>query len=219
MPLWLSAVLNRLHSHIPNVVPYDALALTGIGWQRDVQVTNVHNLTAGLLLEKGWSVDQSVLVYKNFRLCHPQLRFDPQMLRTFSRKQLREELGFTYGDIVADVCSDPQAQPVFNALLFGTLDTPVPRAFLSHRVHIKVDGDTASNMGSVWDSTCHLHVDGLQAADIQRFAQPWTPQEAAQVYKQATGLKLVPGNDINPRSFDYDLAAIRAALRQADRPE
>ena len=215
-PLWIRECLEALYTRVPATVPFDLLALRGVGITADY-ANDRFVVSVGAMLERGWGLDQSVMVYKNLRLAHPRLRYAPAVYRTFSRAQLRDEFGTTYGNIIADCCSQAFAQPVFSALLFGELDLPVPRAFVSTGFNFDVDGKLAKLLDETgaFPSGMYMQFDGLSTAEIEKNGHAHTPFEAETLYNRLTGATLSSSDNINPRSFDYDLAAIRAALRQA----
>lgn len=212
-PLWIRECLEALYTRVPATVPFDLLALRGVGITADY-TNNRFVVSVGAMLERGWGLEQSVMIYKNFRLVHPHLRFNPSVYRTFSRAQLRDEFGTTYGNIIADCCSQAFAQPVFSALLFGELDLPVPRAFVSTGFRFEVAHKLLDQNGRL-PLGMNLTLLDLSMSSIEKDSHAHAPFEAETLYNRLTGATLSSSDNINPRSFDYDLAAIRAALRQA----
>lgn len=218
-PLWMRLTIDRLYALVPQIVPYEPVCMIGMDWSDEV-FANGHTVRVGLLLEKGWSVETSILTYRNFRLSHPTFRFDPVVFRTFSRRQLQEELGVTYGNIVADLCVDPDAQPVFGALLFGDLIQPTQRAYVAKEMAFSVSQQVAKELTASgrMASTVFLDLKGCSVKEVVDDGRPYSLDTAAQVYAKRTGFTLDPSINIDPRSFDHDLAAIRAEVRQAGCP-
>ena len=212
-PPWLFEALGKIHGHVPTQVPYTVLALRGIAWERQEYNLDVDRIRAGLLLHNGYDLETSVLLYKNLRIMYPEWRIDPNMWRTYSREQLRDELGITYGDIVADLISDPFSNPIFASLLFGELDQPIKRQFGLHTVYFVVDRQILVN-GRLPEN-CRLELRDCNTEAIRNMAQKVDERAADAIYFKLTGKHLIDP-DIDPRTYDYDQAAIRAALRQAD---
>jgi len=214
LPPWLFESLGKVFHHVPTQVPYSVLCVHGLSWEKATYDLNTERIRVGLLLHNGWDIETSCLLYKNFRLAYPQWQVDPHMWRTYTRQQLRDELGPTYGDIVADICSEPTSNPIFGSLLFGELDQPIRRQFGQHTMKFDVGADLVMAGGKL-PERCRLALHGCTTEAIRNEGAPLSETIASNMYHNLTGKHLIDP-DIDPRTYDYDQAAIRAALRQAD---
>lgn len=206
VPAWLPTLLDRLPTAVPAQHPFEVLCVTGLMCQ---QTSYDYHRKVGvrLLLQRGWSVEMSMQMFKNFRWSHPSDVIAPDMLRLLSRKQLTDTYGMTFGTVIADVCMDPDTQPVFAALLSGDLDRLVARP-ASHAVfQVLVDSDLLpddnSSLPQNFFQSGELHDAGVPTA-----APATIPMaEAARLYKDATGCDPEFVFNINPRELDYDALA------------
>ena len=213
VPLWVVEALGNIYRHVPTKVPYSVLALTNVSWEREPRDLDVEKIRAQLLLHNGWDIETSALLYKNFRVAFPQWPVNPEMWRVYSRQQLREELGPTYGDIVADLCSDPTCNPIFGAMMLGDLGQPVQRRFAQQVMSFNVSRRVLVN-GRL-PERARIDLYGCTTDDIRADAIAVDERQADDLYHRTTGKHLIDP-DIDPRTYDYDRAALRAALRQAD---
>lgn len=218
VPHWMHAVLSKLYHAVPARAPYSVLALWGLAWER-VPMMDIERLQMAIILQKGWDLETSALLYKNFRFLHPVMEYNPHVLLTFNREQLKDQFGATYGDVIADLCSDPGSQPFFSAMLFGRLDVPVTPAFCLAQMAVFINTKliTSTSFETGWPSHIQPVIEGCSRNEIASGALTLDYHEVAYRYEKATGAPFcLP--DLHPRELDYDKAAIRAALRQADCP-
>jgi len=223
LPQWVRPLLLRLKNAVPAQHPVEVLAITGMYIaQKDVDWTM--QVVVRMLVQRGWSVEMSLLMYRNFRLAYPMLRYKPEMYALLSRKQLREEFGSTYGDVIADICVDPDSQPVFSRMLSGNLDDLVLRPAMHVMVAFDIDQLLFHDSASTLPVSAKLSIELSNVQSGQLMGNGGPPQSltmsvASSLYREATGSEpefMVP---INPREIDYEnFASVGEALRQADSP-
>lgn len=213
VPVWLFEALGKIFHYVPTQVPYSVLSVYGLSWERAQYDLTTERIRVGLLLHNGWDIETSCLLYKNFRLAYPKWHIDPNMWRTYSRQQLLDEIGPTYGMIIADLCADATSNPIFASLLFGELDRPIKRQFGKHTVSFDVARSLL--VDGKLPERCRLTLEGCSTEAVRNHGEPVDEWEADGIYHEFTGKHLIDP-DIDPRTYDYDQVAIRAALRQAD---
>ncbi len=161
------------------------------------------NLSVPSIAQRGWDRETSVLMFKNFRLAYPQMRFDPELHRVMSRQQLIDEYGL-FGDVMDDIARRPGSQVYFERLLSGNVDLAVSRPVIA--VNVLVGGEFASHLA---DAVVTVQMHG---EDSKRFGQylPVSQGEvlsyatASTIYKKATGLEFEATGDLHPLWNDYD---------------
>lgn len=217
LPPWLHQLLMRLPNAVPSREAVEVLAVTGLMVTQADLDWNLE-LTVRLLLQRGWSVEMSMMMFKNFRLAHPLPQFKPEMYALMSRKQLQDSFGVAFGNVIADVCVDPDSQPVFAALLFGNLDDAITRPCMHAALKMRIDRDLA-NDGRLPGARLEFSLEGVTRLGVA----PGGPMksipyaEAVTLYQEATGCTPEFLVSINPREVDYEeLARLGEALRQTD---
>lgn len=202
-PPWVFKLLLRLPGQISARYPYEALCMTGLRIVDDLMYTGDVSIETQWLLQRGWNVDMSIMLWRNFRVAFPQMRFEPETHRALPRTELVKEYGETFGNVIADVCVDPDSQPAINALLFNRFDRRIDRActmgVVTTRVsqrHVRDELEHADLVNGLafWDSTLFHVTDKpvtLAAAD------------AARVYSEYTGGVLRTTFTLHPCEIDY----------------
>ncbi len=153
----------------------------------------------------GLDRESSLLMFKNFRLAFPQLRFDPAMHKLMSRKQLIEEYGM-FGGLLSEVAHDPESQPYFSQLVMGSMHVTYVRRV--HAVGVAVDISYDPRGGGGHETSARVF--GLRGGHVASVDTPVSQGDvlsyanAAQAFRDATGQDLDCGTDIHPLWNDYE---------------
>lgn len=207
----LLIALGRVQARAAAMAPIDLLCAYAMKVDPDVARHDGALFVAmGCLAARGWCRDMSLMVYRNFRLCYPQLRFDPEAHRVMSRAQLIEEYG-TYGNVIADVAHDPTSQPYFDQLLHGRPNEIRARELRRVGVRVALDADRDNYM------IREVQLCGLKEGEIIDMLRPveqgdlYGYAEATKLYRDATGQEpCFTTENLDPLTDDYEEIA-RAA--------
>lgn len=219
-PPWLRMLLHRLRFAIPAKHAAEVLAVTGVQAVHDMYGGRL-NVHVRMLLQRGWGVNMSMFMYKNFRMCHPtNYGYEVENLALLTRGQLIAQFGPSFGAVLADMFADPDSQPVFCALFMGKLDELVVRPALHVATVIEVGDDVTG------DTVMRADLGPLRLLDASEPGQmpggepkTLTYTTAFQIYRDATGLEPDFTFDINPRELDYEALAAAEEVQQANCPE
>ena len=213
-------LLERLPAALAAREPLEAVCVTGLKSYADLASLRVR-IGVRLLVQSGWDMELSMLMYRNFMFLQPKPRYPVETLRLMTRTQLIEEYGPTYGDVIADVCTNPSLQPIFAALFFGDLDREVVRPMRHIVVHFLVDEKALLYMDSRWAQKAEIAFDAIEecggpSAGAVAGAPPRIVpySEAAELYKENTGEEPRFTFSINPREIDYARQAAQEEIRQ-----
>lgn len=215
-PAWLPVLAWRLRDAVSAKYPLEVLAVTGLDVQRDV-ASPVLKVKFRVLAQRGWDLDTSIVLYKNFRFFHPVLAVPIEALPLLSRKQLIETFGDSFGTIIADLMVDPGTQPIFLALLNGTLSNPVTRPLVDAVLCVDVMDDT---------DPVKIAVDPVQISSIQ-YVTPGggllsdklvsiSEWDAATLWQRAVGTRPNFSTSLSVQDIDYEkIAEAGQTVRQA----
>lgn len=210
-PPWLYKLLLRIRDQIPARYPYEVLCLAGVRVS-DTFYARSAEVQARWLLQRGWSVDMSLQVWKNFRLMFPTPRFEPETLRILPREGLVAEYGKTFGDLIADVCVDPDNQPVIAALLFNKFDSYIERPMTLAGTAITIDENQLFDRDPNWVCNSQINFD-FQMIEVGTFEDMQTVVDkpvtltadvARRIYARATGAEPRRTFTLNPLEISYE---------------
>ena len=183
----------------------ELLACTGIHVVDDNYTSAGIGLRLRAIAHVGLDRESSLMMFKNFRLAFPQLRFDPNMHKLMSRKQLVEEYGM-FGELLADVAHDPASQPYFSQLIMGNMHLTYGRQV--HAAGVAVDIAHNSSLDRGYQTS--VQVFGLREGDVATTGTPVSQgtvlsyANAAQAFRDATGHEPEFSTDIHPLWNDYE---------------
>lgn len=205
------------------VCAYDNAVLDSVellcGWglrSKEEYHTGCATLWGSGLAHLGWDKETSLQMYKNFRLCFPQLRYDPIMHKVMTRAQLIEEYGL-FGHVMDDVAHRPGSQPYFDLLLTGNVDLAEPREVHMCMFAIEFEPDVAKFGFKLKRAEVFGHHDNgaplinkpVSQGQILSYAR------ASEIYRNAVGETPDFLTDIHPIRYDYeDLAKAGIDLRE-----
>lgn len=221
-PKWVADLLTRLRNVVPSQHPVEVLAVTGVSIQADLAWSR-YRVSVAMLVQRGWSVEMSLLTFKNFRFAFPMEQLKPEMYALLSRKQLCDSYGDTFGNLIADICIDPDCQPVFARLLRGQMDnTEIVRPTMHVAVAVDIDECVLQLNGGSFPRGFNLSTLLADIGSPARMAGgppctlPYT--EAARLYHEATGgCEADFTFSLNPQEVDYEaLAASGQEVRKID---
>jgi hypothetical protein len=220
--LWLAReVLLAAPTMVSVRAPYEVVCVTDARLDADYMRRDSTVMFKALAL-RGWGLEISAMMFRNFRMFHPAARFDPELHAVMNRQALIAEYGSTFGNLFADINADPGCQPIFEQLLSNELDVMVSRAPCMLAARVTLDGSTLSR-SSDWRAALNsVEVFPLvEGCELGHNGPPTilSYTRAAQTYREHTGLDLLFTTDLDPRTNDYEkIAATGEALRDADRP-
>ena len=207
-PSWMHEFLCRIARQIPTRYPYEVLCLDRMrvadaAFRSDYR--NVITIECVWMLQRGWDVGMSLQVWRNFRFAFPQLKFDPIAFKVMHRKDLVEEYGETFGNIFADLCIDPDSQPVIGALLYNQFNQNIPRPCTMAVTSCEIAEELIEDFLRVSNMTVDIN---LQFVDFAGFgvtdsATTMPTQNARGVYNKCTGGNLRDTFTLHPRDLDY----------------
>lgn len=211
IPLWMPGLLNRIPARVSSILPLEVVCVLRVGMTHDM-MRYEKKLNVQVLAQRGWSKELSFAAYKNFRFVHPALRFPVEAFRVMPRASLVDEYGHTFGNLLADVCVDPDSQPYFHALLTGDLTTqrwrPMLDALLQYDMTM-LDQIVTPN-GSLPSGFVETVMYRNGPADL--YDAGTTPRtlghaEATEMFYDATGFTPDFTFDISPQEMDYEALA------------
>lgn len=211
-PSWVVEVLSRLKSAVPAQHPVEVLAVTGVVVENDFAIGH-YKIEVSMLVQRGWSVDVSLLAFRNFRFAFPNEQFKPEMYSLLSRKQLCDTYGSSFGNLIADICVDPDCQPVFARLLRGQLDgvevvRPTMHVMMTVHLDERMLLETNGRLPRGFNLTTALTDFGspVRSPGGPPCTLPYT--EAARLYHQATGgCEADFTFSLSPTEVDYEALA------------
>lgn len=181
----------------------ELLACTSIHVVDDNYTSAGIGLRLRAIAHVGLDRESSLMMFKNFRLAFPQLRFDPNMHKLMSRKQLVEEYGM-FGELLADVAHDPASQPYFSQLIMGNMHLTYGRQV--HAAGVSVD--IAYKLNNGFETS--VKVFGLREGEVITTETPVSQgtvlsyARAAQAFRDAVGHEPEFSTDIHPLWNDYE---------------
>lgn len=204
-PPWLFEMVMRLPGNIPARYPYEALCLAGLRVQDDQLYNGFLVMETQWLLQRGWNVDMSLMLWRNFRTAFPQLRFEPEAYRAMPRSELVKEYGETFGNVIADVCVDPDSQPVINALLFRRFNSDIDRACALAVVTTRISPDAVVSADLSRVDLIHSMTfwDPVMFNPSDKPVTLETAKAAAIFYKNTDGGTLRTTFTLHPCEIDY----------------
>lgn len=216
-------LLERLPAALAAREPLEAVCVTGLQSYADLASARIR-VGARMLVQSGWDMQLSMLMYRNFMFLQPKPRYPVETLRLMTRTQLHEEYGPTYGEVIADVCTNPSLQPIFAALFFGDLDREVVRPMrhivvrflVDERLMMYMDPRMAQKAEIAFEEFEECGGPGdLPVAGAPPRIVPYS--EAAALYHENVGEEPRFTFSINPREIDYARQAAQEDVRQAQR--
>lgn len=211
VPRWLINVVLRLEEALPAYHPVEPLCVTSV----DVDYEHMydrHHIRCGVLAQRGWGLNMSLMLFKNFRFMYPTLKYDPQMHAVMSRQQLVDEYGDTFGNVFADLCRDPASQPILWHLLNNKLESQLHRPCIHAWTTFTVDQQN----GKGQFARLPLYAYGA-AADENTPISSMLIADAEARYRHATGLEPDFTYSLDPREVDYELKAQEESAKETVR--
>lgn len=207
-PGWVYDLLRRLARQIPARYPYEVMCLDRFRISDALFRSDYRNalvIDAVWLLQRGWSVEMSLQAWRNFRTAFPVLKFDPIAFKVMHRDDLIEEYGPTFGNIFADLCIDPDSQPVIGALLANCFEQNIQRAYTLAVTSTEVSMEVMENGLDI--NEVALQID-LKYHDFNGFGLVDAPASvdplyARRAYNKCTGGTLPDTFSLHPRDIDY----------------
>lgn len=202
-PPWLLSALCRLVGRVPVTVEYEPMCLDGVRLYDDVAQWGSQTLSTRWLMQRGWDLNTSLLAWRNFRTAYPQLRYDPVAMQVMSRDQLIDEFGTTFGNLLANLCIDPDSQPIFHALLHKRFEQNVRRPMAYVELSVRYMMAHAERMEHELPNFMLRYFKG-QGDQPQEKPVTIDDDTARNVYHRCTGHDLQTEISLHPIELDYE---------------
>lgn len=217
-PDWLVVLLHRLPAAVSAKHPVEVHALCGLNIQEEPFTRRLH-VFVRLLVQRGWSVAMSLQMYRNFKLAFPSMEgYEPEGLSLMTQKQLKGLFGETFGHVLGELFADPEAQPVFSALLRKQHVLHYRPCYMAG---LKLEIDEVYLEGAEQLRRCPLEFEfgwvehGMTG--LHSLPRALNPTEAAEIYRDVTGSEPELSFNLSPYEIDYEaLAQTAEEVRQAD---
>jgi hypothetical protein len=118
IPAAVGVFVGRMRSVVMNRLPVTPMCVTHIQHEFDLTALQ-HKIVTRMVVQLGYDMETSMLLWRNFRLNFPGDPFAYGAKQLLSRQQLVEQYGKTYGEMLAQVITEPDSQPILGALLRG----------------------------------------------------------------------------------------------------
>ena len=118
IPAAVGVFVGRMRAVVMNRLPVTPMCVTHIQHELDLTALQ-HKIVTRMVVQLGYDMETSMLLWRNFRLNFPGDPFAYGAKQLLSRQQLVEQYGKTYGEMLAQVITEPDSQPILGALLRG----------------------------------------------------------------------------------------------------
>jgi len=203
-PPFLFDVVLRMARRLPVMFPYEVLCCSRLQVSDNLYARSV-SLDAVFLLQRGWSLPMSLMLWRNFRAAYPLLRFQPEAHQVLTRQQLQEEYG-PFGDVIADVCVDPDKQPVIAALLYNRFEEGIERPCTLAVASLEVTAELGQDWSKILDAADLPVTLKFMSSFGEVVDEPTTLSEtsAQNIFKAATGGGTLQTRfSLHPLDIDY----------------
>ena len=118
IPAAVGVFVGRMRAVVMNRLPVTPMCVTHICHEFSLEDLR-HKVVTRMVVQLGYDMETSMLLWRNFRLNFPGDPFAYGAKQLLSRQQLVEQYGKTYGEMLAQVITEPDSQPILGALLRG----------------------------------------------------------------------------------------------------